>query len=101
MPAEAETAQSAAADARSLRREIAMEVLPSVTRLAAVIIVIRWLMIYLTHVSNKRIPRQWALAPCRKASMSAPVRLQSLSRLATTVFMNGSDSDMARSLSPR
>jgi hypothetical protein len=28
MPAEAETAQSAAADARSLRREIAMEVLP-------------------------------------------------------------------------
>ena len=32
MPAEAETAQSAAADARSLRREIAMEVLPVVTR---------------------------------------------------------------------
>ena len=101
MPAEAETAPSAAADARSLRREIAIEVLPCDPALR------RWLslfsskMIYQTHVTNKRMQNQWALAPFRKTSMSALVRLQSLSRLAITLFMNDSDSEMARSLSPR
>src|SRR5215470_4571284 len=53
MPAEAETAPSAAADARSLRREIAIEVLPCDPALR------RWLslfplqMIYQRHVTNK------------------------------------------------
>ncbi len=40
-------------------------------------------------------------SPCSAASTSAPLSRQSLSRLATIFFMNGSESRMALSLSPR
>src|SRR5215471_17336339 len=39
--------------------------------------------------------------PRTKASISSPVSFQSLSRLAMTVFMNGCESCIARSLLPR
>src|SRR5262249_18024773 len=73
---------------------------PDVTRLEAVVIVVP------DDISDAcqqqaRGPRHDALAPLRNASMSAPVSGQSLSRVATPAFMKGSDSEMARSLSPR
>ena len=62
-------------------------------------------MIYQTHVSNKHgaySSRHYAATLVRKkVSICAPVSVQSLSKLATTAFMNGSESAMARSLSPR